>query len=153
MQHLTKTVWKIIFLCTCVRVNSMCSKLEGIFENICLTIWTHAYVCLECHGILIPKNSKMIRKTWNLAWFNVMPPRWCGKKWHVWRKFGHTPLTNRSNSLEGSFFREGTMHVWWQTGDSFLLRPSIFSTSNVHYYNCNVKFWKILGVIWPFKDI
>ena len=23
----------------------------------------------------------------------------------------------------------------------------IFSTSNVHYYNCNVKFWKILGVI------
>ena len=23
----------------------------------------------------------------------------------------------------------------------------IFSTSNVHYYNCNVKSWKILGVI------
>ena len=22
-----------------------------------------------------------------------------------------------------------------------------FSTSNMHYYNCNVKFWKILGVI------
>ena len=29
----------------------------------------------------------------------------------------------------------------------------MFSTSNMHYYNCNVKFWKILGVIWPFKDI
>ena len=23
----------------------------------------------------------------------------------------------------------------------------IFSTSNVHYYKCNVKIWKILGVI------
>ena len=22
----------------------------------------------------------MIKKTWNLAWFNVMPPRWCDKK-------------------------------------------------------------------------
>ena len=29
----------------------------------------------------------------------------------------------------------------------------IFSTFNVHYYNCHVKIWKILGVIWPFKDI
>ena len=36
------------------------------------------------------------------------------------------PLTNRSNSLEGSWFREGTMHVWWRTGDSFLLGPSNF---------------------------
>ena len=41
-------------------------------------------------------------------------------------KFGHTHLTNRSNSLEGLWFREGTMHVCWRKGDSFLLRPSNF---------------------------
>ena len=29
----------------------------------------------------------------------------------------------------------------------------IFSTSNMHYYNYNVKFLKILGIIWPFEDI
>ena len=28
-----------------------------------------------------------------------------------------------------------------------------FSMFNMHYYNCHVKIWKILGVIWPFKDI
>ena len=28
-----------------------------------------------------------------------------------------------------------------------------FSTSNMHYYNYNVKFLKILGIIWPFEDI
>ena len=44
-------------------------------------------------------------------------------------KFGHTPLTNRSNSLQGSWFREGTMYVWWRAGDSFLLRPSNFFLS------------------------
>ena len=80
MQRLTITVWKIIFLCTCVRVNSMCSKLEGIFKHIGLMPWTHAYVCMEFHGILIPKKLKMIRKILNLAWCNVMPPRWCSKK-------------------------------------------------------------------------
>ena len=125
MQQLTITVWKI-YLCTYVRVNSMCSKLEGIFKHIGLTTWTHAYICTEWHGILIQENRKMIRNTWNHAWCNVMPPRWCGKNWPIWRMFGHTPLTNWSNSLEGSWFREGTMHVWWRTGDSFLLRPSNF---------------------------
>ena len=30
-------------MCTCVRVNSMCSKLEGIFKHIGLTAWTRAW--------------------------------------------------------------------------------------------------------------
>ena len=97
----------------CELINSMCSKLEGIFKHICLATWTHAYVCMEWHSILIPKKLKNIRNTWNLGWCNVMPPRWCGKNnWPVWRKFGHTPLTNRSNSLEGSWFREWPMHFY-----------------------------------------
>ena len=128
MQRLTKQFEKS-YLCTCVRVNSMCSKLEGIFKHICITTRTHMheYVCMEWHGILIPKKLKNMRNTWNLAWCNVMPPRWCGKKLACLTKiWTHTPLTNRSNSLEGSWFRERTMHVWWRTGDSFLLLPSIF---------------------------
>ena len=36
----------------------MCSKLEGIFKHIGLTTWTHAYVCMEWHGILIPKKTE-----------------------------------------------------------------------------------------------
>ena len=40
----------------------MCSKLEGILRHIGLKTWTHAYVCMECHGILIPKNEKMMKK-------------------------------------------------------------------------------------------
>ena len=30
------------YLCTCVRVNSMCSKLEGILKHIGVTTWTQA---------------------------------------------------------------------------------------------------------------
>ena len=104
----------------------MWSKLEGIFKHIGLTTWTHAYVCMEWHGILIQKYRKMIRNTWNLGWCNVMPPRWCGKILACLTKVWTHTLTNRSNSLEGSWFREGTMHVWWRMGDSFLLRPSNF---------------------------
>ena len=36
----------------------MCSKLEGIFKHICLTTWTHVYVGMERHDILIPKKSE-----------------------------------------------------------------------------------------------
>ena len=98
MQHLTKTVWKS-YLCACVQVNSMCSKLKWIFKHIGVKAWAHAWSA--CHGILISKNWKMIRKTWNLAWFNVMPPRWCGKKLacltKVWTHTPHKPeqLTRR----------------------------------------------------------
>ena len=36
------------YLCTCVWVDSMCSKLEGIFRHIGLTTWTmHMYACRE----------------------------------------------------------------------------------------------------------
>ena len=70
----------------------MCSKLEGIFKHICLTTWTHAYICMEWHGILIQKNRKMIRNTWKLGWCNVMPPRWCGNLLACLMKvWTHTP--------------------------------------------------------------
>ena len=38
----------------------MCGKLEGIFKHICITTWTHMheYVCMDWHGILIPKKSE-----------------------------------------------------------------------------------------------
>ena len=58
MQGLTITVWKIIFLRNCVRVNSMCGKLVGIFKHIGLTTWTHASVCMGWHDILIQKIKK-----------------------------------------------------------------------------------------------
>ena len=79
MQRLTITVWKIIFLCTCVWVNSICRKLDWIFKHMGLTSGTHAYVCMEWHGILIPKNLEK-QKHMNLAWCNVMPPIWRGTK-------------------------------------------------------------------------
>ena len=107
-----------------MRVNSMCSKLEGILKHICLTTWTHAYICMESHGILIPKKLKISETHETLVDVMSCHQDVVVKNWHVWRKFGHTPLTNWSNSLEGSWFREGTMHVWWRTGDSFILRPS-----------------------------
>jgi len=39
----------------------MCSKFEGIFNHIGVKAWAHAWSA--CHGILIPKNLKKIRKT------------------------------------------------------------------------------------------
>ena len=45
-----------IFLCTCVRVNSMCSKLEGIFKHIGLKAWA------DMHGVPWHFNSKKIKK-------------------------------------------------------------------------------------------
>ena len=110
--------------CTCVRFNSMCSKLEGIFKHVGLTAMTQ--LSMEWHGILIPKNKEKSERHETLVDVMSCHQDDVVKKWHVWWKFGHTPLTNRSNSLEGSWFREGTMHVWWRTGDSFLLRPLIF---------------------------
>ena len=35
-------------LCACLRVNSMCSKLEGNFKHIGLTAMTQS---MDCHGI------------------------------------------------------------------------------------------------------
>ena len=43
-------------------INSMCSKLEKKFKHIGLMTWTHAYVCIEWHGILFPKNKKNDQK-------------------------------------------------------------------------------------------
>ena len=39
------------YLCTCVQVNSMCSKLEGIFKHIGLTAWIHSWsaMALQFH--------------------------------------------------------------------------------------------------------
>ena len=48
------------------------------------------------------------------------------KKLACFTKVWTHPLTNWSNSQERSWFREGTMHAWWRTGNNFLLRPSIF---------------------------
>ena len=114
---------KTHILCTCVRFNSMCSKLGGIFKHIGLTAMTK--LSMEWHGILIPKNQKKSETHETLVDVMSCHQDDVVKNWHVWPKFGHTPLTNRSNSLEGLWLREGTMHVWWRTGDSFLLRPLI----------------------------
>ena len=56
-------------------------------------------------------------------------------------------LTNRSNSLEarGSEREQCMFDDEREIASSYDLQ--IFSMSNVHYYNCNVNFPKILGVI------
>ena len=138
-------------MCTCVRVNSMCSKLEGIFKHIGLTTWTHAYVCMECHGILIPKNKKMMRKTGNLGSCNVIPTRRCGKEIGMFdeRLDTHPSQTGATRQkVRGSERDKCMFDDEREIASSYGLQ--FFSTSNVHYYNCNVKFWKILGVILPF---
>ena len=73
----------------------------------------HEYVCMECHGILIQKMIKKISEThetlvdvMSCHQDDVVKKLACLTK--VWTP---PPLTNRSNSLEGSWFREGTMHV------------------------------------------
>ena len=116
---------KTNILCTCVWFNSMCSKLEEIFKHICLKPMTQ----LIKDGVTWHFNSKKFKK-WEkhetLFYLMSCHQDDVVKNWPIWRKFGHTPLTNRSNSLEGSWFREETMPIWWRTGDSFLLRPSNF---------------------------
>ena len=77
--------------------------------------------CMECHGILIPENLKMIRKTWKLVWFNVMPPRWCGKKLaYLTKVWTHTP--HQQEQLTRRFVvPRGNNACLLTTGDSFLL--------------------------------
>ena len=132
MQQLTITVWKLIFrglVCDLIP----CAVNWKEFSNIIVSRHGHMHMyAWSAMAFKFQKNKKMIKKTWNLAWCNVMPPRWCGKKIGLIDESLETPLTNRSNSLEGSWFWEGTMHVWWRTGDSFLLQPSIFYTFNMH---------------------
>ena len=114
------------YLCTCVRVNSICSKLERIFKHICLMTWTHAYVCMEWHGILIQKIEKWSETHETLVdvischQHDVVKKLACLT--NVWTHTPHKPeqLTRRL------VVPRGKMHVWWRTGDSFLLRPSIF---------------------------
>ena len=58
MQRLTIMVSKS-YLCTCVRVNSMCSKLEQIFKHIGVTAWTHAW---SATAFKFQKNKKIIKR-------------------------------------------------------------------------------------------
>ena len=82
--------------------------------------------CMECHGILIPKIKKWWEKHETLLDVMSCHQEDVVKKLACLTQVLTHPHTNRSSSLEDSWFREGTMHVWWWTGDSFLLRPSIF---------------------------
>ena len=83
-----------------------------------------------------------------------MPPRWRGKEigmfeesldTHSYRT-GATHKKARGSKREQCMFDDER-----DIASSYGLQ--FFSMSNMHYYNCNVKIWKILGVIWPFKDI
>ena len=49
------------YLCTCVRVNSICSKLEGIFKHIGLMPWTHAWSAMAFIFQKIRKILKDVR--------------------------------------------------------------------------------------------
>ena len=85
---------------------------------------------------------------------NVIAPRWCGKKIGMFDESLDThPLqTGATHEKDCGSEREQCMFDdEREIASSYGLQ--IFSTSNVHYYNCNVKFLKIPGVIWPFKDI
>ena len=124
----------------------MCSKVEGIFKHIGLTTWTHAYVCMECHGILIPKKNSKTHETLVDAMSchqdDVVKKLACLTK--VWTHTPHKPeqLTRRLVVPRGT---QCMFDDEREIASSYGLQ--IFSTSNVHYYNCNVKFWKILRVI------
>ena len=132
-------------MCTYVWVNSMCSKLEGIFKHIGLTAMTQ--LSMEWHGILIPKNKIKIRNTWNLGWCNAMPPRWCAKEIGM---FDESLDTHPSQTGATRYKVRGSEREQCMFDDEREIACSyglqIFSMSNVHYFNCNVKFWKILGV-------
>ena len=83
-----------------------------------------------------------------------MPPRWCGKEIGMFDEslYKH-PSQTRGTHLKasGSEREQCMLDDEWEIASSYGLQ--FVSTSNMHYYNCNVKFLKILGVIWPFKDI
>ena len=131
---------------------------NGLKNHICVLVCElipcAVNVCMECHEILIVKNRKMIRKTWNLGWCNVMLPRWCGKEIGMFDECldTHPSQTGATHyKVRGSERKQCMFDDEREIASSYGLQ--IFSTFNMHYYNCNVKFWKILGVIWPFKDI
>ena len=129
----------------------MCSKLEGIFNHICVTTWTHMheYIC-EWHGILIPKKFS---NTWNHGWCNVMPPRWCGKKLSfltkVWTPPSQTRPTHwkaRGSEREQCMF-DDEREIDSSYSFKFFLRVTCTNTTIMW------KFGKISCVIWPFEDI
>ena len=87
----------------------MCTKLEGILKHIGLKAWAHAWSA--CHGILIPKNLKMIKKHETLLDLmlchqdDVVKKLACLTK--VWT---HTP--HKPEQLARRFVvPRGTMHV------------------------------------------
>ena len=83
-----------------------------------------------------------------------MPPSWCGKQIGLFDKSldTHPSQTGATRyKVRGSEREQCMFDDEQEIASSYGLQ--IFSTFNVHYYNCNVKIWKILGVIWPFKDI
>ena len=85
--------------------------------------------CICMHGVTWHFNSKKlkkIRKHETLLDLMSCHQDDVVKKLACLTKVWTHPLTKRRNSLEGSWFREGTVHVWWRTGDSFLLWPSNF---------------------------
>ena len=68
---------------------------------------------IEKLGFLIPVNQKHAWKSWNLAWCHDMAPTCCGKKiGRIWTNFWYKLLANRSFAQEGSWFWEGTCHLW-----------------------------------------
>ena len=83
-----------------------------------------------------------------------MPPRWCGKEIGMFdeRLDTHPSQTGATRQkIRGSEREQCMFDDEREIASSYDLQ--IFSTSNVHYYKCHVKFWKIQGVIWRFKDI
>ena len=83
-----------------------------------------------------------------------MQPRWCGKKIGMFDESldKHPSQTGATHKKAHGSEREQCMFDdELEIASSYGLQ--FFSTFNVQYYNYNVKFWKILGVIWPFKDI
>ena len=100
MQQLTICFGKS-HLCACVRVSSMCSKLEGILKHIGLTAWTHAWCAM---AFSFQKNKKLSEEHETLVDVISCHQDDVVKKLACLTKVWTHSLTNRSNSLEGSWF-------------------------------------------------
>ena len=83
-----------------------------------------------------------------------MPPRWCGKEIGMFDESLDTHPSQTGATHEkarGSEREQCLFDDEWEIASPYGLQ--FFSTFNMHYYNCNKNILKILGVIWPFKDI
>ena len=124
------------YLCTCVRVNALCSKLERIFKHIGVTAWTQT---LRTMAFKFQKIQKWSEKYETLLDF---------MKWHrdamvkklacLLKVSAHTSHKSEHLTRRLVVPRGKNMHVWWWTNSRFLLWLGIFSTINMHEYNFHV---------------